>query len=153
MRSTLHAFAILPLMALYPEFAAAKTDGRPCPPEQIFDIAEEIERTIGFPVEHFDLTDEEGRLHRICSERLCLRHHSGNKAPIWVIARLNRSIVCGSNPRPEKWKKEDRFESSEGQMGATENVPVAKNSDYTGSGFARGHQAASADFQSNVRHM
>ncbi len=153
MQELLRASVLAGLMVFCSQLAIAKTDGRACPPQESSNIEDDIEKTIGFPKEHFDLPHDEGPLARVCSERLCLKHSPRTKGPVWVIAKLNRSVVCGDNPRPHKWKRETRIAPFDDGSGTPKDVPVAKNSDYTGSGFARGHQAASAEIQSKLEHM
>ncbi|MCG7521629.1 DNA/RNA non-specific endonuclease [Ruegeria sp. Ofav3-42] len=123
---------------------AAKTDNSPCPPQETFDIAEEIDQTVGFPdLSHLDPPFDEGTFERVCSDRLCLDHDPRTKSAIYVAAKLNRSVVCGDNNRPKNWKVENRVKTDR----------VAQNAEYTSSGFARGHLAASADFQAKFEHM
>ncbi|MCP5088230.1 MAG: hypothetical protein GY952_15670 [Rhodobacteraceae bacterium] len=148
MKKPLSCLALILAASVVPHSAAAKTDEDPCPPAQKFDILKEIERTVGLPKVHFELDREPENapwgFDRICRDRYCLLHNPVTKQPVWVMARLNRSVVCGAHKRPDKWK----FETA-----VTDDAPVAKNTDYTGSGFARGHQAASADFQADQTHM
>lgn len=77
----------------------------------------------------------------VCHERYVLLHNNDNKTPDWVIEPLNRRQVSGKLTRPE------------GKKFSPEKLvcPAAQalDKDYTKSELDRGHQAASADFNSN----
>ncbi|MEO0774885.1 MAG: DNA/RNA non-specific endonuclease [Pseudomonadota bacterium] len=134
------ALGLVPLATV----VMAKTDDDPCPPQEVFDIASEIDQTTGFPdLSHLDPPFDEGTFERVCRDRKCLDHDPRTKSAVYVAAKLNRSVVCGDNKRPKKWNPEDQVEAD----------PVAVDKDYKGSDYARGHLAASADFQSNFDHM
>ncbi|WP_419910654.1 DNA/RNA non-specific endonuclease [Hoeflea sp.] len=113
------------------------SDGKPCPPVEDIDIRAELEETIGLPVLHDDEIDPD-MITIGCKDRFCFAHNSESKAPVWVAEKMTRAIACGDNKRPSGWKAED-----------VGGLPRATNEDYTHSGYARGHNAASDDFKSS----
>jgi endonuclease G, mitochondrial len=80
----------------------------------------------------------------VCHTRYILSHNNDAKTPDWVIERIPRDQVGGSNKRPKvKFRPE-------------ENIPPAAraiDADYTKSGFDRGHQAPSEDFNEDADWM
>ena len=75
-----------------------------------------------------------------CHENYCTRFNHVTNMPAWVYERLTPAVVVGNNKRPHPgWKP------------APASVSGAQVTDsfYRHSGFARGHQAASADFKSS----
>lgn len=111
-----------------------------CPASVDFDIRDFIDQTIGFPESHDDTLPAGTSLETVCHDRFCLGHNSARKQPDWVIERMNPSIVCGDNTRPDGWKAEAKL--SDPGHGATDEH-------YKHSKYARGHNAASADFKSD----
>lgn len=81
----------------------------------------------------------------VCREHFITQYNSFTKNPDWVIERLTREIVEGMNTRPSVGFKRDPK--------LPQGVLSAVDKDYRGSGLARGHQAASADFKSNLEWM
>ncbi|MEM7439142.1 MAG: DNA/RNA non-specific endonuclease [Pseudomonadota bacterium] len=134
--------ATLALMLLPGLAAGHSSDGEPCPEIESFDIKSVVSEEIGEPLLHVEQWQDDTLSHD-CHDRFCWAHSSADKAPIWVVERLNRSIACGDNERPSiKFKPEDKVDGYK-----------AVDSDYTKSGFDRGHLAASADFKSNLDWM
>jgi DNA/RNA endonuclease G (NUC1) len=122
-----------------------------CPDPSETEIFRDIKETIGFPNSHKDhqavteATDGCPGPIVICHDQLCTQYNATTKLPDWVIERLTLEIVSGDNPRPKiKFKPDPKL---------PEDWPTATDKDYAGSGLARGHQAASADFKSNPDWM
>jgi len=114
-----------------------------CPEPEVFDMRTFMEDTVGTPVSHNDTWPAGTELQTVCHDRFCVGHNSFTRQPDWVVERINRSIACGDNDRPSGWKEEKAV--------APQNR--ATDADYTGSGYARGHNAASADFKSDLDWM
>jgi endonuclease G len=91
--------------------------------------------------------DEESDVETVpvCHAGYVLAHNSQTKTPDWVIERLSRDVAEGTATRPEV-----RFRQ---EPSLPETAPGAKDADYSGSGFDRGHQAPSADFKSSTELM
>ncbi len=119
---------------------AHSADGKPCPAPEEIDIRSDIEEAIGLPLLH-DGTLDNTKIVTGCEDRFCFAHSGETKAPIWVVEKITRAIACGDNERPSGWRRAD----VEGAR--------AKNKDYTHSGYARGHNAASDDFKSSTEWM
>ncbi len=123
---------------------ATDHEDNPCavPPSSL--TPSDIESAIGVPVSHNDIGDQ-SNLTPICHEQFCSSYNSNTKLPDWVVERLSPAITDGKNTRPSTKFKPDK------------NLPndkaSAKDKDYTKSGLARGHQAASADFKCNAEWM
>jgi len=107
---------------------------------------------IGLPVTHKDpeallLNAPSGLLSPtiLCHEKFIAQYNSYTKTPDWVIERLNRETTQGDNRRPSTSFKPDE--------NLPDGVETAENSDYTHSGLARGHNAASADFKASEAWM
>jgi len=64
-----------------------------------------------------------------------LSYHSGRKVPNWVSWELNASYL-GSTPRQDDYRSDDTLPPT---------LPQALLSDYSGSGYDRGHMCPSAD--------
>lgn len=97
----------------------------------------EIRTAIGLPVYHDDLGDP-GQRRVICHGRFCSLFDGDRKIPVWVVERLAPEIVTGDNSRPSQtWRGHD----------AVQPPRDVTDEEYTHSGFARGHMAASADFK------
>lgn len=97
---------------------------------------------IGLPHRAGDSAD---RMTYACHSGYLVAHNNARKTPDWVIERLTRAGVAGRNTRPDVDFKPD-----------TPPVACADSAidkDYTNSGYARGHQAASADFNADTRLM
>ncbi len=108
------------------------------------EIGAEIAESIGFPVLHDDVLDPSMR-KIACHDRFCTEFNGETKSPIWVIERLTPDIVTGDNPRPRPGWSHDTMVSPP--------LPIVSDNEYKGSGFARGHMAASADFKCSVEWM
>ena len=119
---------------------AHTSDGKPCPAVAETDIRAELTSEIGLPILHDDTVDGDGIEER-CEDRFCYAHSGETKTPIWVVQKMTRAIACGDNKRPGGWRRADV------------DAPKAKDSDYTHSGYARGHNAASDDFKSSIPWM
>ncbi|WP_298854900.1 DNA/RNA non-specific endonuclease [uncultured Ruegeria sp.] len=119
---------------------AHTTDGKPCPDVVEIDIRQDLEGRIGLPIFH-DTTEAGDNIEIRCEDRFCYAHSGSTKAPIWVVQKMTRAIACGDNTRPSGWRDAD----VEG--------PKAVDEDYTHSGYARGHNAASDDFKSSREWM
>lgn len=92
-------------------------------------------RPIGLPVSN---NDERACQHTIvCHTGYLLRHNNLTRTPDWVIEHLTRERVEQLNTRPDV------------DFSPEPEIPEAGRAldkDYLRSGYARGHQAASADF-------
>lgn len=67
----------------------------------------------------------------VCHTAFVLAHNSSTKTPDWVIERLTREIADGTATRPSvKFKPETDL---------LDGTPRAADSDYSNSGFDRGH--------------
>ncbi|WP_428523860.1 DNA/RNA non-specific endonuclease [Roseibium sp.] len=100
---------------------------------------------IGIPQSNMD--ERPGDFHEvpICHDRFLLRHNNLTKTPDWVIERLTADLVTGTNTRPKvKFQPEPNI--------SDDNVR-ADDEAYLRSQYARGHQAASADFKSDEQLM
>lgn len=111
----------------------------------------QIERAIGFPRLHDDEVDNTA-LHEVCNDRFCLLHNAETKTPVYVVERLDQDIVTGSNTRPKVKFKAENDESADDE-GLPAGVARAVDDDYRGSGYARGHLAASNDFRCSKQLM
>lgn len=120
---------------------AHSSDGKPCPVPEDIDIETDIEEAIGFPKLHDDIIDTDG-VEMVCKDRFCLAHNAETKTPLWVTQKITRAIACGDNKRPHGGWDEAAVEGAK-----------ATNKDYTHSGYARGHNAASDDFKSSSDWM
>ena len=123
---------------------ATDHEENPCatPPSSL--TLSDIENAIGIPVSHND-TEDRSNLTPICHEQFCSSYNSNTKLPDWVVERLSPAITDGKNTRPNvKFKPDKNLPSDKAS---------AKDSDYTKSGLARGHQAASADFKCSAGWM
>lgn len=119
---------------------AHSSDGKPCPDVVDTDIQAELEEQIGLPEIHDDRIDGSTiKLH--CEDRFCYAHSGEMKTPVWVVEKITRAIACGDNKRPSGWRQ------------AAVQGDKATNKDYTHSGYARGHNAASDDFKSSREWM
>lgn len=121
--------------------AAAAQTPEVCPEFVPFDIRAHILGKIDFPELHDDTLPNGTALEIDCKDRYCVQHNSYTRQPDWVIERLTPSIVCGSNKRPNGWSANPDVSNP-----ATDN-------DYKHSGYARGHNAASADFKADLDWM
>lgn len=128
------------LLVCAPSAFAHTLDGKPCPDVVDTDIEAELENSIGLPILHDDTLDPD-LIETHCRDRYCYAHSGELKTPLWVAQKMTRAIACGDNKRPKGWKPADGPD------------PKAKNADYTNSGYARGHNAASDDFKSSIDWM
>lgn len=87
------------------------------------------------------LGDSDEPLTYACHKGYLAAHNDARKTPDWVIERLTRTDVSGTNRRPDTRFKPDTPPVDCGNS--------ALDRDYTGSDYARGHQAASADFSAD----
>lgn len=120
--------------------AAQSEDTCPATPPGEINVLAEFSESVGLPSLTDDTTAGEG-IETVCEARFCYAHSAATKAPLWVMQKMTRAIVCGDSPRPSGWRR------------AKVTSPKARNSDYTHSGYARGHNAASADFKSSRAWM
>lgn len=111
-----------------------------------------IWQAVGLPVSHKDpeallLNAPSGLTSPtvICHNQFITQYNSYTKNPDWVIERLSPATTEGTNTRPSVSFKPD--------PGLPADVATAVDDDYRGSGLARGHNAASADFKANAEWM
>ncbi len=116
-----------------------------CPSEDVFtnfDGCAEIWEDVGLPT---TLKDVDGdTLIEVCHLGYATLYNTETKNPEWVIANLTKERVAKKNTRPHIGFKPDPCVDTE---------QSARNTDYTNSKYARGHQAASADFAFNKDWM
>ncbi|MEJ8572172.1 DNA/RNA non-specific endonuclease [Microbaculum marinum] len=116
----------------------AATDSCPKAPASVGDhgpqTCRQIWAEIGMP-EYEDGIDQ--CITPICHLGFLTGHDDRRRSPAWVIERLTREMVTGPNKRPDIRFIPEQHAPEEAR---------AQDRDYTGSGFDRGHQAASADF-------
>ncbi len=80
----------------------------------------------------------------VCHTKYVLSHSNDDKIPDWVLERLTREQIGGTNKRPKvKFKPEDFVDKGK----------RAVDDDYRNSKFDRGHQAPSDDFKADVEWM
>ncbi len=118
---------------------------RDCPdPEVRTDpvSCESIWEGIGLPVSNND--EAAGAFTYVCHDKFLVRHNNETKTPDWVIERLTAELVSGDNSRPDEAFKPDSCVAP---------ARSAVDNDYRLSLYARGHQAASADFSVNEQWM
>jgi DNA/RNA endonuclease G (NUC1) len=78
----------------------------------------------------------------VCHTRYVLSHNNAALGPDWVLEHLTAEQISGSNTRPKMKFQHETL------------VPRgAVDADYTNSGFDRGHQAPSGDFNAEVDWM
>jgi endonuclease G len=80
----------------------------------------------------------------VCHTRYVVSHNNENRTPDWVVERVTRAQVSGSNNRPKT-----SFKSEEHVCKGARAV----DDDYKGSSLDRGHQAPSEDFSAEVAWM
>lgn len=97
---------------------------------------------IGLPVSNKD--EAAGAFTYVCHEKFLLRHNNETRTPDWVIERLTEELVSGETARPDEPFKPDKCVPASGS---------AVDAQYQRSLYARGHQAASADFNINEDWM
>lgn len=106
------------------------------------DTCREIWDSVGLPEIHKDLDSDD--FVEVCHDGYIALHNHLTRTPDWVIERVTAEMVTGDNARPDaSWRQEQA-------------APVdrrARDSDYTKSGFSRGHQAPSANFKHSVETM
>ncbi len=98
---------------------------------------------IGEPVSNKD--ERAGEYGTYCYPDYLVRRNHAAKIPDWVIERLTRDLVTGTNKRPHV--------DFRPEPAVPENARVDDDTTYLRSGYARGHQAASADFKSDKQLM
>ena len=149
------ALALVAALPLSPLAAEAPTSCEVATETEIFT---QIKDAIGLPNSHKDVRDlpeeeascletEAGCVEtiQICHHHFCTQYNFATKLPDWVIERLTPDIVTGDNTRPHvKFKPDPKL---------ADKKLSAKDKDYAGSGLARGHQAASADFKFDSQCM
>jgi DNA/RNA endonuclease G (NUC1) len=116
-----------------------------CPESEIRTDPESCEALwegIGLPVSNKD--DAGTGFTYVCHEKFLVRHNDETKSPDWVIERLTAELVSGEESRPDAPFKSEKCVPRAGR---------AEDSDYARSRYARGHQAASADFSVNEEWM
>jgi endonuclease G len=79
----------------------------------------------------------------LCRKGYLLAHDSKNKTPIWVIEHLTAEKVKGTIPRYNKFMPDPDLEEGE----------RAELSDYTKSGYDKGHMAPAADMRWDQQAM
>ena len=83
----------------------------------------------------------------VCHLGYVLGHDGDTRTPDWVIEHLTKAIAKGKKTRPDTgFQSEDPAKLPPG-------TGLAVDSDYTKSGYDRGHQAPSNDFKSSVKLM
>lgn len=110
---------------------------RQCPSAPVNNpqMCKNVWQAIGLPESN---KDERACQHTfVCHKGYVVRHNNETKTPDWVIERLTKETVEALNTRPHKNFVPEAAVPESGQ---------AKDPDYLRSGYARGHQAASADF-------
>lgn len=144
-KRTTGVLALLWLLGLDAAPAQAAADGQEdCGADADTEVFREIKDKIGFPNSHKDHL-ETNEVVQICRDHFCTQYNLATKIPDWVIERLTPDIVTGDNTRPHtSFKPDPKLEPG---------TPTAKDKDYKGSGLARGHQAASADFKCSAPWM
>ena len=80
----------------------------------------------------------------VCHSRYVLSHNNVHKTPDYVVERLTRAQVGGDNKRPKV-----KFTYEENVCKAARAI----DRDYAGSGYDRGHQAPSEDFNRKSEWM
>jgi endonuclease G len=121
-----------------PAAETAWAQGDPNDPDICADLWEEI----GLPsvAEDVDVA-----VDTVCHEGYITAHNAATKTPDWVIEHLTREIVEGDEKRPKV--------SFKTEPSLPDGTPRAGNTDYTNSGYDRGHQAPSDDFGSSRELM
>ena len=109
-----------------------------CAPQADISACDFLWKEIGLPVSNKDEGCND--YVEICKPKFLVRHNNTTKTPDWVIERLTKDLVTGTNKRPKVGFKPDP---------AVPEGKSAEDDDYLRSLYARGHQAASADFKSN----
>ncbi len=102
----------------------------------------ELWEEIGLPSIEKDFG--EGDFVHVCHDGFLTLHNNTTKTPDWVLQRMTAEQVSGDNHRPKKSFVQET-EAPEDRR--------AKNQDYTHSDFARGHQAASEDYNFDLDMM
>lgn len=114
---------------------AGFTPGRQNDPETCRDLWQ----AVGLP--EYSRPDERDTTI-VCHTRYVLSHNNDALGPDWVLEHLTAEQISGSNTRPKMKFQHETL------------VPKgAVDADYTNSGFDRGHQAPSGDFNANVDWM
>ncbi|MBD1547117.1 DNA/RNA non-specific endonuclease [Roseibium aggregatum] len=132
------AFAAGLTMTAFSGIAQAAED---CPPQADISACAFLWKDVGEPVSR---KDDPCDYAEICKPEFLTRYNFATRTPDWVMERLTKDIVTGTNKRPKVKFKPDP---------AVPEDKSAKDDDYARSLYARGHQAASADFKSNLDWM
>lgn len=94
----------------------------------------------GFGAPRSNKDERSGEYEFICHSEFLVRHNNKSKTPDLVVERLTRDLVTGTNSRPHvNFKPDPKLDADE----------TATDDKYRRSLYARGHQAASADFKSD----
>jgi endonuclease G len=109
-------------------------------PANDFETCRKLWEDIGTPVNGNDDADTTP----VCHSAYVLSHNNVNKTPDWVMERLTRAQVTGKEKRPKL-----KFTYDENICKPARAI----DKQYAGSGFDRGHQAPSADFNSSIELM
>jgi DNA/RNA endonuclease G (NUC1) len=101
----------------------------------------DIWQGVGLPAVNSGASDH---ITTICHLGYITGHNNGKKTPDWVIERLKPGLVTGDGTREDQDFKPD---------GALRDKPTARDADYEGSGYDKGHQAPAADFKGNQEFL
>ncbi len=110
-------------------------------PQNDPDTCSDLWQAIGLP--QYARADERDTTI-VCHTKYVLSHNNAAKGPDWVLEHLTAEQVGGTNKRPKLKFQPDPFLPADKR---------AVDADYTNSGFDRGHQAPSADFNADVAWM
>jgi len=82
----------------------------------------------------------------VCHPRFALSHDNVTHTPDWVLEKITKAQISGTNSRPPKGFTSEKFVPPRGRAVDADYPPKAV-------GFARGHMAPSEDFNSSVAAM
>lgn len=82
----------------------------------------------------------------VCHGRFALSHDNITKTPDWVLEKITKAQVSGTNDRPKKGFVKEKRVPPHGRAVDDDYPPEAV-------GFARGHMAPSEDFNSSIPAM
>lgn len=82
----------------------------------------------------------------VCHPRFALSHDNVSKTPDWVLEKITKPQISGTNKRPSKGFVTEKHVPPHGRAVDDDYPPKAV-------GFARGHMAPSEDFNSSITAM